>query len=90
MQSFYIFSEDFIFPWAYYSCRRGDHLDKRGHEQMILMVILGLVSIFGIIGTISSIKNKNILGFIFGAGSAVVFGWFTIMTILNNGFPVAH
>ena len=57
---------------------------------MILMVILGLVSIFGIIGTISSIKNKNILGFIFGAGSAVVFGWFTIMTILNNGFPVAH
>lgn len=57
---------------------------------MVLMVVLGLVAILGIVGTISSLKERNILGIIFGGGSALVFGWFTVMTLINSGFPVAH
>jgi len=57
---------------------------------MVLMVILGLVTILGIFGTISAFKEKNILGIVFGGGSALVFGWFTVMTLINSGFPVAH
>lgn len=57
---------------------------------MVLMVVLGLVAILGIIGAISSLKERNILGIIFGGGSALVFGWFTVMTLINSGFPVAH
>lgn len=57
---------------------------------MVLMVIFGLVSILGLFAVFTTIKNKNYLGLIFAAGSAAVFGWFTFMTILNNGFPVSH
>ncbi len=57
---------------------------------MVLMVIFGLVSILGLFAVFQTLKTKNYLGFIFAAGSAAVFGWFTVMTILNNGFPVSH
>lgn len=57
---------------------------------MVLMIIFGLVSLFGCFAVYTTIKNKNYLGLLFAAGSAVVFGWFMIMTILNNGFPVSH
>ncbi|GAA3321896.1 hypothetical protein GCM10020331_039640 [Ectobacillus funiculus] len=35
-------------------------------------------------------KNKNMLGIAFSAATLLVFGWFTIMTVLNNGYPPAH
>lgn len=54
------------------------------------MVIFGLVSILGIIGVFTTLKSKNYLGFVFALGSAAVFGFFAIMTIVNNGFPVSH
>ncbi|PLS15247.1 DUF2759 domain-containing protein [Bacillus sp. M6-12] len=57
---------------------------------MGLMIILSLVTILAVFATLSSLKNKNFLGLFFAAGSAAVFGWFTIMTILNHGYPVAH
>lgn len=57
---------------------------------MVLMVIFGLVSILGLFAIFTTFKKKNYLGLLFAAGSAVVFGWFTIMTILTNGFPVSH
>ncbi|MGG0716506.1 DUF2759 domain-containing protein [Robertmurraya massiliosenegalensis] len=57
---------------------------------MGLMIIFGLVAIFAGYGTISALKNKNVLGLVFGAGSFLVFGWFTIMTLLKNGFPTGH
>lgn len=56
---------------------------------MGLMIIFGLVALLAAYGTFSALKNKNILGIIFGGGTAAVFGWFTIMTIINNGFPGA-
>lgn len=55
-----------------------------------LMVIFALVVILAVYGVLRSLRSKNILGFLFAAGTAVVFGWFTVMTILKNGFPPAH
>lgn len=56
---------------------------------MGLMIIFALVALFAAYGTFSALKNKNVLGIIFGGGSFLVFGWFTVMTVLNNGFPAA-
>jgi uncharacterized membrane protein len=63
---------------------------KKGGFDMILMVVFGLVAILGVAAVFTSLKKRNFLGFIFAAGSAVVFGWFTVMTVINSGFPVAH
>ncbi|WP_077213963.1 DUF2759 domain-containing protein [Bacillus dakarensis] len=57
---------------------------------MGLMIIFALVSLFGAAGTLSALKNKNVLGLLFGAGTFLVFGWFTVMTVLNSGYPAAH
>ncbi len=56
----------------------------------LLMVIFGLVAIFGVIGIFQSIKEKNILGVVFNLAAAGVFGWFVIMTVLNQGYPPTH
>ncbi|AWE08012.1 DUF2759 domain-containing protein [Lysinibacillus sp. 2017] len=56
----------------------------------LLMVIFGLVAIFGVVGIFQSIKEKNILGVVFNLVAAGVFGWFVIMTVLNQGYPPTH
>ncbi|HEY4622910.1 MAG TPA: DUF2759 domain-containing protein [Solibacillus sp.] len=57
----------------------------------LLMVIFGLIAIFGVFGVFQSIKEKNLLAVLFNAAAAGVFGWFVIMTILNQGYPpVSH
>ncbi|WP_163102601.1 DUF2759 domain-containing protein [Peribacillus alkalitolerans] len=57
---------------------------------MGLVVIFGLVTILAAFGTISTLKNKNFLGLVFAAGTLAVFGWFTVMTAIHHGIPVAH
>ncbi|PLT34717.1 DUF2759 domain-containing protein [Bacillus sp. V5-8f] len=57
---------------------------------MGLMIIFSLVTLLALFAVISSFKNKNFLGFIFAAGTTAVIGWFTVMTIIHHGFPVAH
>ncbi|WP_413774776.1 DUF2759 family protein [Cytobacillus firmus] len=37
-------------------------------------------------GTLSAIKNKNLLGVLFGLGSFIVFGWFALMTFVNSSY----
>lgn len=59
-------------------------------SNVLFMIILGLVTILAVFALFTSFKNKNYLGVIFAGGSAAVFGWFTIMTIIKQGFPVAH
>lgn len=57
----------------------------------LLMVIFGLIAIFGVFGIFQSIKEKNLLAVLFNAAAAGVVGWFVIMTILNQGYPpVSH
>lgn len=56
-----------------------------------LVIIFLLVALLAIFGLVRSIKDKNLLGAFFAFGSLAVFGWFAIMTIIYNGFPVvAH
>ncbi|MBZ5749729.1 MULTISPECIES: DUF2759 domain-containing protein [Metabacillus] len=57
---------------------------------MGLMVIFSLITILAIFGFFRSLKEKNILGILFAFGTFTVFGWFTVMTLLNNGFPTVH
>ena len=56
----------------------------------LLMVIFGLIAIIAVVGVFQSIKEKNILAVGFNAITVCVFGWFVIMTILNQGYPPTH
>lgn len=53
----------------------------------ILMIIFGLIGIFAAIGTFQAIKERNILSVVFNLGACVVFGGFTIATIITQGYP---
>jgi hypothetical protein len=57
---------------------------------MGLMIIFALVTILAGYGSFTAMQNKNLLGIVFGTGTFLIFGWFTVMTILNHGFPTAH
>ncbi len=50
-------------------------------------IIFSLVTILALFGFFSALKNKNILGALFGIGTVAVFGFFSIMTIVKSGFP---
>ncbi|CAM5204292.1 hypothetical protein UACE39S_02029 [Ureibacillus acetophenoni] len=55
----------------------------------LLMVIFALIAIFSLVSAFKSIRNKNILALLFGVASFAIFGWFTVMTVLNQGYPPA-
>lgn len=57
---------------------------------MGLIIIFALVTLLSVVGLVRSLREKNILGLVFAAGTLVVFGWFTVMTLIHHGFPVAH
>ncbi|KRG14959.1 DUF2759 domain-containing protein [Lederbergia galactosidilytica] len=48
-------------------------------------IIFLLVALLAVFAVISALKNKNILGFLFGFGTLVVFGFFAIATLIH--FP---
>ena len=54
---------------------------------MGLVIIFGLVTLLACYGVVRSVKTKNLLALFFSLGTAAVFGWFTVMTLLNNGYP---
>ncbi|MBE1553754.1 DUF2759 domain-containing protein [Sporosarcina limicola] len=53
----------------------------------LLMVIFGLVAILAVVGTFQAFKERNALSVVFNLGAAVVFGGFTIATIVYQGYP---
>lgn len=53
----------------------------------LLMVIFGLVAVLAAIGSVQTLKNKEILGFLFNFGTFVIFGAFTVATIITQGYP---
>lgn len=55
----------------------------------ILVVIFGLVALFSVIGLVQSFKERNVLSIIFNLASAVVFGGFTVLTVIFQGYPPA-
>ncbi|KON87058.1 membrane protein [Sporosarcina globispora] len=57
---------------------------------MGLPIIFALVAVLAAFGAVSALKNKNFLGLVFAVGTLAVFGWFSVMTIINSGYPAVH
>ncbi|MFC5559257.1 DUF2759 domain-containing protein [Ureibacillus thermophilus] len=53
----------------------------------LLMLIFGLIAILSLVAAFRAIKAKNVLAIIFGLATGLVLGWFTIMTIVHQGYP---
>jgi uncharacterized PurR-regulated membrane protein YhhQ (DUF165 family) len=53
----------------------------------LLMVIFGLIAVLAAIGSVQTLKNKEILGFLFNFGTFVIFGAFTVATLITHGYP---
>jgi len=53
----------------------------------LLMVIFGLIAILAVVGTVQAFKERNALSIVFNLGAAVIFGGFTIATVVFQGFP---
>lgn len=53
----------------------------------LLMVIFGLIAILAAVGTVQTFKNKQILGLLFNFGTFVIFGGFTVATLITQGYP---
>jgi hypothetical protein len=54
---------------------------------MGLVIIFALVTLLALYGGYSALKNKNFLGAFWGIASFLVFGWFTVMTLIHHGVP---
>lgn len=54
------------------------------------VIIFALITILAAFSTINALKNKNLLGIIFGFSTFAVFGFFTLMTVIFQGFPATH
>ena len=54
---------------------------------MGIVFIFAIVTILAAIGGFKELKRKNLLGAFWGVASFLVFGWFTVMTIISNGIP---
>lgn len=54
---------------------------------MVFGIITLLITIFCVLGLITSIKNKNYFAVGYAAIAIAVFGWFSIMTIISELFP---
>lgn len=56
-----------------------------------LVVITAIITILAGWGLLRTFRDKNLVGIAFAALTLGVFGWFTVMTIVNHGIPaVAH
>ncbi|MFD1705401.1 DUF2759 domain-containing protein [Siminovitchia sediminis] len=51
------------------------------------VIIFSLVAILAIFAFLRSFKQRNFLGIIFSFGTLAVFGFFSVMTLINSGFP---
>ncbi|MBU8908991.1 DUF2759 domain-containing protein [Desertibacillus haloalkaliphilus] len=52
---------------------------------MFLAINLLLVAILCAFGVLREMRRKNFIGVAFAGASLLVFGWFSIMTILGGG-----
>ena len=53
----------------------------------LLMVIFGLIAVLAAIGSVQTLKNKEILGFLFNFGTFLIFGAFAVATVITQGYP---
>ncbi|CAG9612778.1 hypothetical protein BACCIP111899_01956 [Bacillus rhizoplanae] len=57
---------------------------------MGLVIIFALVTLLGVYSSLKTLRDKNLLAGGFSVATALVFGWFTVMTFINNGYPPTH
>lgn len=57
---------------------------------MAIVIIFSLVSLLAIYAFVRALKTRNILALIFSGGAVLVFGFFSIMTLINSGYPKLH
>ncbi|CAM4130776.1 membrane protein [Bacillus manliponensis] len=57
---------------------------------MGLVIIFALVTLFAVIASLKTLRAKDMLGAGLSVATVLVFGWFTVMTVLNSGYPPAH
>ncbi|WP_416827229.1 DUF2759 domain-containing protein [Ectobacillus polymachus] len=56
-----------------------------------VVIIFSLIALLALYGVFKTMKEKNKLGAFFSFLTLIVFGWFAIMTLWNNGYPpVGH
>ncbi|MBM7705727.1 DUF2759 domain-containing protein [Chryseomicrobium aureum] len=53
----------------------------------LLIVIFGLTTILAIVGTYQAFKERNFLGVFFNAATVLVFGFFSVATVIFQGYP---
>jgi hypothetical protein len=51
------------------------------------VIIFTLVTLLALFATISTLKSKNPLGFLFSFAALLIFGFFTVMTVIHSGYP---
>ncbi|KMP25105.1 DUF2759 domain-containing protein [Bacillus albus] len=56
---------------------------------MGLVIIFALVTLLAVFATLRTLREKNFFAGSFAIATVLVFGWFTIMTVLYNGYPPA-
>lgn len=54
----------------------------------LLVIIFALITILSAVAAFNSIKEKNILALVMGLATAGIIGWFTIMTVIFQGYPL--
>ncbi|MBO9129641.1 DUF2759 domain-containing protein [Bacillus sp. 165] len=52
-----------------------------------LVIIFGLVTLLAVYATLKAIQSKNILGTVLALATLGIFGFFTVMTVLEHGYP---
>ncbi|RSK27836.1 DUF2759 domain-containing protein [Bacillus sp. HMF5848] len=56
-----------------------------------LVIIFFLVTVLGVFSLLKTLKAKNMIGILFSLATIAIFGWFSIMTFINAGYPqVTH
>ncbi|MFD1030719.1 DUF2759 domain-containing protein [Metaplanococcus flavidus] len=53
----------------------------------LVVVIFGLIAILAAIGSVQTLKNKQVLGFLFNFGTFIIFGAFAVATLITQGYP---
>ena len=56
---------------------------------MGLVIIFTLVTLLAVFATLRTLREKNFFASGVAIATVLVFGWFTIMTVLYNGYPPA-
>lgn len=57
--------------------------------QAGFVIITGLITLLALYATYATFRSKNYLGFFLSVITVLVFGFFTIMTVIRSGYPQA-